>query len=284
MNQPLNKTPKPETLNHPFVLSAIGVAGLVAIGFVVSWLSSSVSDPADGRGLPTPRDRNVTLGGVQRPATDATPVLGAREVADQIKRLAKVGVSHTDTLSAGEANGLVVLDRSTNVNVRNTLIAAEDRTFPERLSPTVMPARFDADTYRSNPQAYLDVVEPGRIWQSAQPEMGVQPIAKVSKARHQIKQKESVRLSVKVEPQAPVTFTSFDLGIFQNSLPSITVAANAQGIAEVAFTGTVGTEHDVNILAASPMNSGQAKFLVNITPPITVTPDTVPAFATQPNP
>jgi hypothetical protein len=45
------------------------------------------------------------------------------------------------------------------------------------------------------------------------------------------------------------------------------VEANDQGVAEVKFFGTPGTINECNILVASPVSSGTAKFVVNVTKP-----------------
>jgi len=62
-----------------------------------------------------------------------------------------------------------------------------------------------------------------------------------------------------------VTFTSTNLGAFENRLPSITVAANQDGVAEAAFTGISGTIGKVPILASSPEASGRLRFIVSVT-------------------
>jgi hypothetical protein len=86
-----------------------------------------------------------------------------------------------------------------------------------------------------------------------------------------------VKLSVKAAPLSPVSFTSFDLGAFQESkLNSVTVQADKQGIAAVTFVATPGTLNDANILAGSPLSSGQVKFVVDIAggaAPLNVPPD-----------
>jgi hypothetical protein len=65
----------------------------------------------------------------------------------------------------------------------------------------------------------------------------------------------------------PCTFSSFDLGHFQNQLTSVSVAANDQGVAEVDFFGAPGTINEVKILASSPVTSGQIRFIVNVKKP-----------------
>jgi len=67
---------------------------------------------------------------------------------------------------------------------------------------------------------------------------------------------------------APVTFTSFDCGAFSNLLTSITVTADTDGVATATFLATPGTLNETNILAASPLCSGQVNFSVTILPAI----------------
>ena len=55
--------------------------------------------------------------------------------------------------------------------------------------------------------------------------------------------------------------------MFGNGLTAQTVAADAQGIAVATYTPTGGVSEDVNILAASPVASGQVRFLVMIARP-----------------
>jgi len=45
------------------------------------------------------------------------------------------------------------------------------------------------------------------------------------------------------------------------------VKADDRGVATVRFISSGGTINNVNILAASPLNSGQAKFVVNVVLP-----------------
>src|SRR5690606_10279160 len=75
-----------------------------------------------------------------------------------------------------------------------------------------------------------------------------------------------VSLRVRAVPGAPVTFTSLDMGAFQNRLASITVRADGEGVAVARFTGTPGTLGLTNVLAASPLTSGQQHFTVSVLP------------------
>ena len=73
-----------------------------------------------------------------------------------------------------------------------------------------------------------------------------------------------MKLKVQTTAKSPVTFTSFDLGAFENQLPSITVQSDAEGMAFAEFFGTPGTFDNVNILAGSPAATGQVRFVVNV--------------------
>ena len=137
---------------------------------------------------------------------------------------------------------------------------------PERLSPMLAPEPFDRDTFAADPRTYLDTIEPGRVYQTAQPAADVPRLKVVGFGFFKIRQGESVELRVEATPLAPVTFTSFDAGAFENQLPSITVRAGDDGIATVGFYGTSGTFGDIDILAGCPLASGQARFKVEVDP------------------
>lgn len=136
--------------------------------------------------------------------------------------------------------------------------------YSARNSPFVPAAGFNQVAYSENPQEYLSVSEPGRVWQSAPPGPGIPVLASVSSTHQTLKQGEEVRLSVKTVANQPVTFTSFNPGTFDNKLNSISVAANELGVAEATFTPPPRTIFDVNIVAASPAASGKVSFVVEV--------------------
>ena len=159
------------------------------------------------------------------------------------------------------------IDPDANPQVASVVAALREKKHPERLSPMIAPPAFDAKAYQADPQAYLNTVEPGRAFQSAQPGPDVKVLQRMSPRLVKVTQGESVTLEVKAVPDAPVTFTSFDLGQFENQLTSITVQANETGVAQAEFSATPGTIDHVNILAASPVTTGQARFLVDVAVP-----------------
>ena len=202
------------------------------------------------------RARTVQVGGVNRPASDLrTSSTSHRSDGEEV----------SNRLSYGTVPRL---QPDANPSVRSVDQALRSGEQPERLSPAFTPKPFDLQSYQADPQAYLEVHEPGRVWQSAQPGDGVPVIERVGKTKHAIRQGESVRLAVRTTARMPVTFTSFDGGAFGSGLTSMSVAADDDGVAEVAFTGTSGTMGEINIIAASPVAAERVNFQVYVARPL----------------
>jgi hypothetical protein len=165
---------------------------------------------------------------------------------------------------------------ATNPQMASVIEAAKTGKFPERRSAMILPQPFDHAAWIKDPQAYLDICEPGRVFQPAQPGKDIRPLSARSPQYIEVGSGDATELSVQAVPGVPVTFTSFDLGSFSNGLTSLTVRADDQGVARARFV-TVGTVNDCNILAASPLCSGQVPFMVFVPPPAPVQPpdDTV---------
>ena len=157
------------------------------------------------------------------------------------------------------------VDPKANAQVASVAEALKNTKFPERLSPLIQPKPFDRAKFEKDPQAYLNVIEPGRVFQSKNPDNEVVIIQRISEPFVTIQQNDKTILKVKALPQMPVTFTSFDLGAFQNQLTSITVQADKDGFAQATFIGTEGTLADCNILASCPETSGRIKFVISVT-------------------
>jgi hypothetical protein len=140
-----------------------------------------------------------------------------------------------------------------------------DHQHPERLSPLIAPKPFDLAAYRRDPKAYLDIVEPGRVFQVAQPGPDVLRIQAMGPTQAAIPQGGTTVLRVHAIPGMPVSYTSFDLGRFaENQLTAITVAADDSGIAQATFVGASGTIGEVNIIAACPVTAGQITYHVDV--------------------
>ena len=151
-----------------------------------------------------------------------------------------------------------------NPQIKSVVESVKGGQHPEQLSVMLSPKSFDMNAYKADKLKYLNTVEPGRVFMPAQPGPDVQRIKAVSSEFVHIKQDGNALLQVQALPELPVTFTSFDCGKFENELTSITVAADAKGIAAARFFGAPGTAADVNILCACPATSGQVRFTVNI--------------------
>lgn len=150
-----------------------------------------------------------------------------------------------------------------NAQVRSVLAALGDKNHPERINPLMAPKPFDAAAYKADPKAYLDVAEPGRVFQSKPAGAGVPRIESVSPYWQDVEQGKSIELAVRAAPGFPVTFTTFDTGALENGLTTMTVEADSTGVARVKFLGMPGSVMETNILASSPMASGQVRFKTN---------------------
>ncbi len=127
------------------------------------------------------------------------------------------------------------------------------------------PKPFDPAAFAANPQAYLDVVEPGRVFQSATPGAGVPVLEPVGVASFEIPEGGSCTLTVTTAPNMPVTFTAKDLGTFPNALTSITVQADDKGVASTVYSASGGVVAAAQVLAGSPAASGQVGFHIFVT-------------------
>lgn len=253
----------------------VGVTAAVTAGGVY-FLSTRGSDHGDALAVaegapgnpaieatePAADSEYVVIGGVRRKRSDverekrAIETRGEKE-ARELRQLTGMGVTQP---VAPDANLQV---KSVDEGLANY------QKFPERLTPLITPKAFDQAAFDANPEVYLQTIEPGRVFQNAQPGPGVPRVNRLSPYRQIALQGDWVELSIRAQPGAPVTFTSFDLGQFENELASITVQADSNGVAKTRFVGSSGTINDVNILAGSPTSSGQVRFVVHIDlPPV----------------
>ena len=205
------------------------------------------------------RNRKVDVGGVRRPESDL--------VLYKQKEKPRAEGAPSPQLGYGRAPH-VDPDENASVKLTYSALVDAERKHPERTNPMIMPAAFDKAVYLADRTAYLALSEPGRVWQAAQPGPEVPVLRRLGDLKQTLRQKESVRLETQAAPDAPVTFTSFDSGVFSNQLPSITVAADSKGLANAVFTATSGTISRINIMAASPMTSGRVEFHINVLPAI----------------
>ena len=161
-----------------------------------------------------------------------------------------------------------VVKSDVNEQVKMVHEAMKTGEHPERYSSFVVNRSFDEKAFKANPEQYANeyakIVEPGRVFAPAQPAEGTKALRSVGGRIQRVQQGESVRLAVAALPNAPVTFTSFGMGQFENLLSSTTVVADAEGKAQATFTATSGTKNEVKVLAASPVLTEQVAFTVAV--------------------
>lgn len=231
----------------------------VTLGALIVFFRTRPQDELQGvRNRPDDRptrEQFVEIGGVKRPITD---VKAFKPRIDP-----KAG----DRPEATDYGTTPPVKIDANPQVASVAEALKTGKHPERVSTLITPKPFDLKAYQADPQKYLNIAEPGRVWQVAQPGKDVPRMAYRSDRYLEAEQGQGVILKVQAVKDAPVTFTSFDLGQFHNQLTTVTVKANDKGLAQATFTGTTGTIGSVNILAGSPVTSGQLKFQVNVLMP-----------------
>jgi hypothetical protein len=134
------------------------------------------------------------------------------------------------------------------------------------LSVLAEPTPYPAQGTPTERDAWFARAEPARAFRPAEPGEGVPRLEQLSPYAVTIPQGGSTELRVKTTPGGPVTWSSMDLGAFENQLPCITVQADAEGIARAIFTAPPGTLHETDIQAASPTASGTLRWVITVTP------------------
>ncbi len=244
------------TFRNPWLIAGLVAVPLIAVATILSFKQSRRPVPQPQPRIPGPRESTVKTGGIDRPASDLTGSWG-----DQ----AKVNQQYQIDSSARMTYGAVPLvDPAKNPAVAGVYEAAQSGREPQKLSPMSMSEPFDRAAYLANPTFYLEQHVPGRVWQSAIPGPGVPALQRQTPRRQVLRRGEAVRLAVATEPQMPATFTSFDIGTFDNGLASITVAANDGGVASAVFYASPGKVGEVNVVAASPAATERIKFDITI--------------------
>lgn len=249
---------------------AAGLAGVGIVGFLI-WGATQPSETPQQQAAQTPPAEDTPpsqeppvvmpsgfamVGGVSRPASDV-----------QLDESTSKPVRREQPKKRQGFSPALAPDENEQVKAVFAALKDEERSQPERFSSFVVPRNFDVDAFKENPeyaQQFASIVEPGRVFAPAQPGDGVSVIRAESRRYHRVKQGETVRLQVEATPNAPVTFTSADLGQFDNKLSSVTVIAGDDGTATANYTATGGTIDEVQILAASPITSGQVAFTVSV--------------------
>ena len=221
--------------------------------------SVSAATPTRDPNLP-PGPNMKKVGGIWRPIADVEgPQRGDRKSSSALPS------AGSSPLVSPDANPSTRIVASAIERIRNEEEGFDD--LGKHVSVMHEADPFDRDAFLKDSQAYLDDIQPGRIWQTAAEGPEVKPILRMGPLYRRLLQGESAPLKVQVAPRMPVTFYSPLLGQFENKLSTITVQADENGIATATYTATPGTRGDVMVVAASPANSEQARFSIGVTVP-----------------
>lgn len=206
----------------------------------------------------------VNVGGIERPLRD-TAFAKAANRGNQPKKSVFPNPGRAPYLKGNEnAQVSRLMKEITESESFAPQDIARTRELRAAKSALFLPEPFDAKKYEANPQAYLEKVRPGRVFQPKQPGPDITRLTAVSRPFAKVLQSESVQLRVKADPGAPVAFHTSETGTFENLLKTTTVAANDEGIATATFTLGKGTSGLVNVLAASPVHSDQVRFTFKV--------------------
>jgi hypothetical protein len=144
-------------------------------------------------------------------------------------------------------------------------VAETMKTAPERLSPGARLEPFDKAGFEHDPEAYLSRIEPARCYQSAKPGPDTPVLDAVSPLRTSVTWRNATALWVKTVPNAPATFTAFGGGYFtDNGVGTVSVRADARGLAVAHFTADPGIAGDVSVIVASPVAAGTQRFYIRV--------------------
>ena len=204
---------------------------------------------------PETRPGYVKIGGVWRPEKDV--VKSSRRLSDESSDFPKPVQGRSPVVSTKDS-----------ASVSSIAGAVNDPELLKKRTAFGSAEKFNKKKYLDDPDAYLADIVPGRVWQVLAAGKEVPRIEVDGSNYAKLIQGESAILKAKTDPGMPVTFYSDKLGQFQNNLNVISVAAGDDGIAEATFKATGGTRGQINIIAASPVRSGHAKFLIKVTLPL----------------
>jgi hypothetical protein len=157
-----------------------------------------------------------------------------------------------------------------NEATKGVIEAYKTGTHPERLSPMIKAPAFNYDAFANDKEFrknYLAQSVPARVNQVKKPGIGVPQLKRIGPSDIYIIQGKSIELSTESPSGSVVTYTTYDAGVFENQLTSITVVADSSGVATVEYTPTTGVIAGVNIMAGSPMASLNARWRLQVTLP-----------------
>ena len=207
-------------------------------------------------------DELVAAGGIRRPKSDVEFYGVVKPKSGDRNPLPYAGLPEPLPKSTNEQVSKLVDELKTNPTA-----SRKARSVYAKAEP------FLVDEYLKDPDSYLSLIRPSRVYQTATsiPQEPTPPgkekveltnLTAKSPLFQWILRGEKVNLSAKGEPGMPITFHLNQYGFFDNQLKTISVKFNEEGIATVVYTAGPGSQGLVNILAASPVHLGQLKYSV----------------------
>jgi hypothetical protein len=234
--------------------SGIGVLVVLIISLLLVYLPIAPSNVTNASFVSQGEDDGFLVkGGVRRPKSEfiSSEKENRWREPDQLSHIKEKGIDAYGWMPAFDSN--------TNKTVQYALEEVKTKEGKSLFSDDSV---FREEEYKSDKSKYLNRFAPFRVFSPAQPGEGIPVLVRVSDHDISMVQGETVSLEVEGLPNMPVTFTSFDGGIFSNELPSISVESDEKGRAKATFNCTPGVVASVKILAASPLATGIVEFHV----------------------
>lgn len=257
-------------LTRGFVVGGVTLIGILAVGGTMllvvtnnsrransnsgeSGLNSEISSAQTETASEAIPENYIKFGGVVRPKRDVVPA----------KKHSNLELNREPLIPVGT---IPSLKKDKNVYTQSVAQAIEsnDQDLAYRLTPFKAAPKFDHGAYLADPESYLNEIAPGRIYDVLPDSFETPATRRVGRYRYKVLQGETIILRAKTEPEMPVTFYSSRLGSFNGGVSTVTVAADEQGIAQAEFKTTTGMYGEIDIVAASPVRSGQARYLVDV--------------------
>jgi len=124
---------------------------------------------------------------------------------------------------------------------------------------------FDRAAYLADVAGYCAKVRGDRAWQVALPAADVPFLTALGGTSFQARQGDRLRLSARTLPGMPVTWTTLGFGEFASTgQGTVTVAADASGVAHTEFRCTNDVVGAISIQAASPVCGNSISYLIVI--------------------
>lgn len=150
---------------------------------------------------------------------------------------------------------------------RSVIEALAAGTHPERTAIGFAPAPFDHAAYQRDPAAYCAVSEPGRVYQTAEATGPESVHLRIETAMSPaVAAGGRLVIEARALPNAPVTFHTEGAHFVESGLGTVSVPADAAGVARATFVAT-GAAGITPVLVGCPLTVGTRTLHVDIRKP-----------------